>query len=212
MNATVDHERELADAVALRRTLHRLPETGFEVGETASRVADRLHAGGLDVATGFAGGVVATLSCGTGGRAIGLRAELDGLPIEEANDFDHRSLNAGKFHGCGHDGHMTMLISAALRLARRRNFEGTVHFIFQPDEENGGGAQAMIEAGLFDASQWTASTACTTCRVCRSATSPTRSGIFTAFEDTFEIRLQGRGGDSSRPTFLLIRCCRQPNW
>ena len=112
MNARVDHERELADAVALRRKLHRIPETGFEVGETASRVADRLHAGGLDVETGFAGGVVATLRCGGGGRAIGLRAELDGLPIEEANDCAHRSLNAGKFHGCGHDGHMTMLIGA----------------------------------------------------------------------------------------------------
>ncbi len=203
MNALVDHERELADVVALRRKLHRMPETGFDVKATGSLVADQLRAGGLDVETGFGGGIVATLRRGAGMRAIGFRAELDALPIEEATSHPHRSLNAGKFHGCGHDGHMTMLIGAALRLARQHDFDGTVHFIFQADEENGRGAQAMIEAGLFEHFPMDGIYGLHNMPGLPVGSFATCAGVFTAFEDTFEIRLQGRGGHSSAPDLLV---------
>lgn len=199
MNAPLQHERELPDLVALRRDLHRRPETGFDVGATASIVADRLRAGGVEVETGIGGGLVATLRRGTGRRAIGLRAELDALPIEEATNALYRSQTAGKFHGCGHDGHMVMLIGAALRLAQQDTFDGTVHFIFQPDEENGRGAQAMIEAGLFGRFPMDAVYGLHNMPGLPVGSFATRPGVFTAFEDRFEIRIKGRGGHSSAP-------------
>ena len=136
---------------AWRRHLHTCPETAFEEHETARFVADRLAELGIRAHRGLAGtGVVGTLEGGRGtGKAIGLRADLDALHIEEKNDFAHRSRNPGKMHACGHDGHTTMLLGAAKYLAETRNFAGTVHFIFQPAEENEGGARVMIEDGLF---------------------------------------------------------------
>ncbi len=135
----------------LRRDLHRHPELAFREHRTAALVAARLVDAGFDVCTGIGGtGVVGTLSRGTGKKSIGLRADMDALPMEELNSFEHRSVNKGAFHGCGHDGHTAMLLGAAEYLAAHGHFNGTVHLIFQPAEEGEGGADAMIRDGLFD--------------------------------------------------------------
>ncbi|PWC36421.1 M20 aminoacylase family protein [Azospirillum sp. TSO35-2] len=140
------------DMTAWRRDIHAHPELGFEEDRTAGIVAAKLEEFGITVHRGLGKtGVVGTLTgLGTGsGRTIGLRADMDALPMPEANDFDHASRHAGKMHACGHDGHTTMLLGAARYLAETRNFDGTVHFIFQPAEEGLGGARRMIEDGLF---------------------------------------------------------------
>ena len=137
------------EMTAWRRHLHTHPETAFEEHETAAFVAERLASFGIDVDTGLAGtGVVGTLVAGDG-PAVGLRADMDALHIAEANELDYRSVHPGRMHACGHDGHMAMLLGAARYLAETRAFSGTVHFIFQPAEENEGGGRAMIEDGLF---------------------------------------------------------------
>ncbi len=133
-----------------RRHLHAHPETAFKEHDTADFVASRLVAFGYQVDRSLAGtGVVGTLSVGDG-PAIGLRADLDALPLQEANEFAHRSTRPGTMHACGHDGHVTMLLGAARYLAATRRFRGTVHVIFQPAEENEGGGRVMVEEGLFD--------------------------------------------------------------
>lgn len=136
--------------IRLRRDLHAHPELAFEERRTADLVAAQLEHMGLDVDRGLAGtGVVATLECGTG-PAVGLRADMDALPIEETNTFEHRSRHAGRMHACGHDGHVVMLLAAAEYLAARAaDLRGTVRFIFQPAEEVAGGAKTMIDDGLF---------------------------------------------------------------
>ncbi|MGF6228591.1 amidohydrolase [Inquilinus ginsengisoli] len=134
-----------------RRDIHAHPELGFEEQRTSALVAERLRAFGCEVATGIGKtGVVGTLRVGNNPKAIALRADMDALPMQEANGFGHRSQTANTMHACGHDGHTTMLLGAARYLAATRNFDGTVHFIFQPAEEGRGGAQAMIADGLFD--------------------------------------------------------------
>jgi len=134
-----------------RRDIHAHPELGFEENRTAGLVADRLRAFGCEVHTGIGKtGVVGVLRAGSGKASVGLRADMDALPIHEANSFAHRSKRDGKMHACGHDGHTTMLLGAAKYLAETKNFDGTVNFIFQPAEEGIGGAQAMIEDGLFE--------------------------------------------------------------
>jgi amidohydrolase len=138
------------EMTAWRRDLHAHPETAFEEHRTAALVAERLRGWGIDVHQGLAKtGVVGTLKRGTG-PAIGLRADMDALPMEELNDFAHRSSVPGKFHGCGHDGHTAMLLGAARYLAETGNFDGTVHFIFQPAEENVAGGGVMVADGLFE--------------------------------------------------------------
>ncbi|MEJ2173775.1 MAG: M20 family metallopeptidase [bacterium] len=134
-----------------RRDIHAHPELGFEENRTAGLVADRLRAFGCEVHAGIGKtGVVGVLRTGSGKTTVGLRADMDALPIQEANGFAHRSKRDGKMHACGHDGHTTMLLGAAKYLAETKNFDGTVHFIFQPAEEGIGGAQAMIADGLFE--------------------------------------------------------------
>ena len=134
-----------------RRDIHAHPELGFEEIRTANLVAEKLEQFGIEVTRGVGKtGVVGRLRVGNSPRAIGLRADMDCLPILEANSFDHRSQHTGKMHACGHDGHTTMLLGAAKYLAATRNFDGTVHFIFQPAEEGLGGADAMLKDGLFE--------------------------------------------------------------
>lgn len=202
---TVPDRAELA---SLRRHLHRHPETAFDVDATAELVADRLAAAGLDVTRGVGGsGVVATLRRGTSSRSIGLRADLDALPIQEANTFDHRSLAPGAFHGCGHDGHTTMLLGAALHLAAAdaeagpdgSDIDGTVRFVFQPDEENGRGAQAMIDDGLLERFPMDAVYGMHNLPGLAVGRFATRPGPFTAYEERFEIEIHGRGGHASAP-------------
>ena len=141
-----------AEMQAWRHHLHAHPETAFEEHETSAFVAEKLRAFGYEVATGLGRtGVVGTLKGRHGGqRAIALRADMDALHIHEANDFAHRSVNPGRMHACGHDGHTAMLLGAAKLLADDPDFHGTLRVIFQPAEENEGGAREMIEDGLFD--------------------------------------------------------------
>ncbi len=134
-----------------RRDIHAHPELGFQETRTSDLVAAKLKAFGMEVHRGLGKtGVVGTLRAGKSTRAIGLRADMDALPIEEANTFDHRSTHTGRMHACGHDGHTTMLLGAAKYLAETKKFDGIVHFIFQPAEEGLGGAKAMVDEGLFE--------------------------------------------------------------
>ncbi len=145
---------DAAPMVALRRDLHAHPELGFEERRTSDVVAARLAAWGIPVQRGLARtgviGIVHGRDGGACGRAIGLRADMDALPIAEHNRFAHASRHAGVMHACGHDGHTAMLLAAAQHLARHRRFDGTVVLIFQPAEEGRGGAQAMVAEGLFE--------------------------------------------------------------
>ncbi|WP_427183926.1 M20 aminoacylase family protein [Bordetella bronchialis] len=140
-----------AELAAIRRDLHAHPELCFEEFRTADIVADKLQEWGIEVRRGLGGtGVVGTIrGSGGGSRAIGLRADMDALPMQEVNTFPHASRHPGKMHACGHDGHTTMLLGAARYLAQHRDFSGIVHVIFQPAEEHGGGAKRMIDDGLF---------------------------------------------------------------
>jgi amidohydrolase len=144
---TADH----TDLTAFRRDIHAHPELGFEETRTSDLVAAKLTEFGIEVTRGVGKtGLVGRLRVGNSPRSIGLRADMDCLPILETNTFGHRSTHPGKMHACGHDGHTTMLLGAARHLAQTRNFDGTVHFIFQPAEEGLGGASAMLDDGLFE--------------------------------------------------------------
>ncbi|MUO81414.1 amidohydrolase [Agrobacterium vitis] len=141
----------MKDVVEIRRYLHQHPELGLSEFHTSDYVAGKLEAMGYEVTRGLARtGIVATLRNGTSQRSIGLRADFDALPITEETGLDYASLTPGLMHACGHDGHTAMLLGAAGILAERRNFDGIVHLIFQPAEENFGGARLMIEDGLFE--------------------------------------------------------------
>jgi hippurate hydrolase len=138
------------EMTAWRRDIHAHPELGFEEQRTSDFVASRLESFGVEVHRGVGRtGVVGVLRAGSGKRSVGLRADMDCLPIQEENSFGHKSRHDGRMHACGHDGHTTMLLGAAKYLAATRNFDGTVNFIFQPAEEGLGGARAMVEDGLF---------------------------------------------------------------
>ena len=149
----IDRIEAYADELtAIRRDLHAHPEIGFEEIRTSGIVAEKLTQWGIEVHRGLGGtGVVGVLrGKGAGGKRIGLRADMDALPMQEHTNLPWRSTVSGAFHGCGHDGHTTMLLGTARYLAETRNFDGTVHFIFQPAEEGLGGARAMIKDGLFE--------------------------------------------------------------
>lgn len=138
------------DLTAWRRDIHAHPELGFQEQRTSDLVADKLSGWGIEVHRGIGKtGLVGRLRVGNSPRSIGLRADMDCLPILESNTFGHRSQHQGRMHACGHDGHTTMLLGAARYLAETRQFDGTVHFIFQPAEEGLGGAEAMVKDGLF---------------------------------------------------------------
>jgi len=140
-----------AEIQAIRHDLHAHPELCYEEHRTAEIVAERLTAWGIPVVRGLGvTGVVGIIKNGSSNRAIGLRADMDALPIQELNGFAHASTHAGKMHACGHDGHTAMLLGAAHYLSQHRNFDGTVYLIFQPAEEGGGGAKRMIDDGLFE--------------------------------------------------------------
>jgi len=140
-----------ADIQQIRHDIHAHPELAFEERRTADIVAQKLEEWGIPVLRGLGGtGVIGILRNGDGKRALGLRADMDALPLQEINSFPHASRHAGKMHACGHDGHTAMLLGAARHLAQHRHFDGTIYLIFQPAEEGGGGARRMIEDGLFE--------------------------------------------------------------
>jgi len=197
---TTDIRDLLPDLQALRHDLHAHPELGFAEHRTAGLAADAMRALGLEVATGVGGtGVVASLRVGTGSRSIGLRADMDALPMVERGTQAWASLHPGAHHGCGHDGHTTMLIGAARQLARTRRFDGTVHFIFQPAEEGQGGAAEMIRDGLFARFPCDAVYAVHNWPGLPAGSVRTRLGAIMAAADKFELTVRGRGGHAAMP-------------
>lgn len=185
---------------AWRRDLHRHPEFGFEEVRTAAFVAGRLRELGIEVAEGVGGtGVVGTLKRGTSNRAIALRADMDALRITETSAAEWASANAGVMHACGHDGHTTMLLGAAEMLATGGGFDGTVRFIFQPGEEWGMGALAMLKDGLAERFPFDEAYGLHNMPGLPVGHVETRGGALMAAEDVFEIALSGTGGHASAP-------------
>ncbi len=185
-----------------RHHIHAHPETAFEESATAAFVADKLRSFGLEVHTGLARtGVVGVLRAGAGADpaadAIGLRADLDALHIEERSGVPHTSLNAGRMHACGHDGHTTMLLGAAKALTRRKALGGTVYFIFQPAEENEGGGRVMVEEGLFERFPMRAVYGMHNWPRLPAGTFAMRAGPLMGAYDIFEIVATGQGAHAA---------------
>lgn len=186
-----------------RHRLHQCPELGFAETETSRYVTELLSSFGLVPECGIGGtGVVASLTLGNSSRAIGLRADLDGLPLTERPDHEYASTN-GRMHACGHDGHLAMLLGAAAALAEEGGFDGTVRFFFQPAEEHGLGAQAMIDDGVLDRFPIEAIYGLHNLPGIPAGHLHTRPGPIMASEDTFEITIIGRGGHAARPQMVI---------
>lgn len=187
--------------IALRRDIHQHPELGFEEHRTSALVAQWLREWGIEVHTGIAGtGVVGVLKCGDGPHTIGLRADLDALPLQEDNHFPHRSIHDGRMHACGHDGHTTMLLAAAWHLSQSRDFSGTVNFIFQPAEEMGkAGAKKMIEDGLFERFPCEAVFALHNWPIDEVGAFALNPGALMASSNTWRVTVHGRGTHASMP-------------
>lgn len=188
------------ELISWRRDIHAHPELGFEENRTADFVASKLEEFGIEVYRGIGKtGVVGVLKVGNETRSIGLRADMDALPIQERNDFEHKSTHAGTMHACGHDGHTTMLLAAAKYLANNQDFQGQVNFIFQPAEEGIGGAKAMIEDGLFEQFP------CDTLYAMHNAPKLAMgkfaaiAGLRTAAGAFFDIEITGKGAHGAMP-------------
>ncbi|EIC85027.1 M20 aminoacylase family protein [Serratia sp. M24T3] len=184
----------------IRRDLHAHPELGFEVHRTAKVVAEFLRELGIEVHEGIGQtGVVGVLRKGTGGKSVGLRADMDALPIVEQGTPDYISQNPGVMHACGHDGHTTMLLGAAWLLSKTADFDGTVNFIFQPAEEGQAGAKAMIDDGLFRRFPCDSVFAVHNWPELAEGVAQTRPGPIMAAADRFDIRVFGGGGHAAQP-------------
>jgi len=187
-----------------RQYLHAHPETAFEERETAAFVAEQLTGMGLEFHTGVGGtGVVASLKVGDGKEVIGLRADMDAINLPEKGELPYRSQTPGKMHACGHDGHTTILLGAAKFLSERRNFNGTVRFLFQPAEEPGKGARAMLEDGLLERFPMDEIYGLHNQPQFPAGTIYTRTGGIMASEDNFTIRIGGRGAHASAPHLAI---------
>ncbi len=197
------------ELTAFRRDLHAHPELGFEERRTAARVAEALRVAGVDevhegvARTGVVGIVHGRGGRDAGARAIGLRADMDALPLVEENEFAWRSATRGLMHGCGHDGHTTMLVGAARYLAETRRFDGRAVLIFQPGEEGFAGAKAMIDAGLFDRFPVDAVYAMHNWPALPAGTVGINPGPMMAAADRIEIVVQGRGGHGAHPHLAI---------
>ncbi len=185
------------DLTALRHEFHQHPELGFQELRTKARVAQILRDLGLEVHEGA--GVVGILRAGSGNRAIGLRADMDALPIHEQSSHNYASQTPGVMHACGHDGHMVMLLGAAAQLATSCDFDGTVVFLFQPNEEHGHGAQAMIADGVLERFPIDEVYAIHNLPGAPVGHVSTRVGQICASESLFEITITGQGGHASMP-------------
>ena len=185
---------------AWRRDIHQNPELGFAEHRTSQIVADKLASWGIEVHRGLAGtGVVGVLRGQPGTGSIGFRADMDALAMEEVNGFEHRSQTPGAMHACGHDGHTATLLGAAKYLAETRNFAGTVHFLFQPAEEGGGGGRVMVEEGLFDRFPCDTVYALHNDPALPLGTAACVPGVIMAASDRLKITIKGRGGHAARP-------------
>mgnify|MGYP001579947651 FL=1 len=182
-----------------RRDIHQHPELKFEENRTSDLVAAKLQEFGIEIHRGLAKtGVVGTIRNGDG-PSIGLRADMDALPLEEKNTFKHASSNPGKMHACGHDGHTAMLLGAAKHLAASKNFKGTVNLIFQPAEEGGGGGELMIKEGLFEMFPVDSVYGLHNWPGMPAGTFGVGSGPFMAAADMFDLTINGRGGHAALP-------------
>jgi hippurate hydrolase len=191
---------QAADIAAIRRDIHAHPELCFEETRTSELVAKSLAGWGIPVHRGLGKtGVVGIVRNGTSARALGLRADMDALPMQEFNTFPHASRNAGKMHACGHDGHVAMLLAAAQHLARHRDFDGTVYLIFQPAEEGGGGAREMIRDGLFERFPMDAVFGMHNWPGGRVGTFAVSPGPVMASTSEFKITIRGKGSHAALP-------------
>ncbi|UOG91889.1 MAG: M20 family metallopeptidase [Candidatus Thiothrix sulfatifontis] len=188
-----------------RRDIHQHPETAYEEFRTSAQVAARLQALGMEVHTGIGEtGVVGVLPGKQPGvKHVGLRADMDALPLTELNTFAHASCHHGKMHGCGHDGHTTMLLGAATILAQHPDFAGTVYFIFQPAEESNAGAKCMIEAGLFQRFPITEVYGMHNWPGIPTGQFAVHSGAVMASTDSFDIEIQAQGGHAAMPDTVI---------
>jgi len=185
---------------ALRRDLHAHPELSFEELRTSALVADRLRQWGIEVHQGMGRtGVVGVIQGRPGPRAIGLRADMDALPVTEHNRFEHASRHPGKMHACGHDGHTAMLLAAAQHLAANRDFAGTVYLVFQPAEEGGGGAREMMRDGLFDRFPMDAIFGMHNWPGMKVGQFAIKDGPCFASSNEFHIRIKGKGCHAAMP-------------
>jgi hippurate hydrolase len=196
-------ESILADAAsiaAMRRDIHAHPELCFEEQRTSDLIAKALTDWGIPVHRGLAKtGVVGIVKAGTSSRAVGLRADIDALPITERNRFAHASTQPGKMHACGHDGHTAMLLAAAKHLSRHRDFDGTVYLVFQPAEEGGGGAREMIDEGLFEKFPMEAIFGAHNWPGLGVGQFAVRSGPVMASSNEFKITIRGKGSHAALP-------------
>lgn len=189
-----------AEMTAWRRDLHAHPQLCFEETYASDLVAAKLAEWGIEVHRGIAKtGVVGVLRNGASGRSIGMRADMDALPMPEENDFAYRSTNPGKMHACGHDGHTAMLLGAAKYLAETKNFDGTVHFIFQPAEEGGAGGKVMVDEGLFERFPCDSVYAVHNDPTLPLGECSAVAGTVLAASDRFRLTVHGRGGHAARP-------------
>jgi amidohydrolase len=205
MQTSPDITPYLGKLVQFRRDLHAHPELKFEEARTSDQVAAWLQALGVPLHRGMGGtGIVATLrrqgpDADDPARAIGLRADMDALPVQEINAFAYASANPGRMHACGHDGHTAMLLGGATLLAKQPDFNGTVHFIFQPGEEGGAGARKMMEDGLFERFPMQAVFALHNWPALPAGQMGVRVGPIMASANRFEIRIRGKGGHAAQP-------------
>ena len=197
---TIHISNEMPELVAIRHYLHQHPELGLSEFKTSDFIAEQLSAMGYEVTRGLSKtGLVATLRNGTSNRSVGIRADIDALPILEETGAAHASKTEGLMHACGHDGHTTMLLGAAKLLVERRNFDGTIHLIFQPAEENFGGARMMIEDGLFERFPCDAVFALHNDPGLPFGQVFVREGPIMAAVDECRIVVNGRGGHGAEP-------------
>jgi amidohydrolase len=191
---------QAAGIAAIRKQIHANPELCFAEVQTADLVAAKLTEWGIPMHRGMGTtGVVGIIKNGTSDRAIGLRADMDALPMQEYNTFAHASKNAGKMHACGHDGHTAMLLAAAQHLAKNRNFDGTVYLIFQPAEEGGGGAREMIKDGLFEKFPMEAVYGMHNWPGMQVGKFAVSAGPVMASSNEFKIVIHGKGGHAALP-------------
>jgi len=184
----------------IRRTIHANPELSYEEFKTADLVAEKLTEWGIPIIRGLGGtGVVGIISNGSSKRSVGLRADMDALPLQELNEFAHKSINAGKMHACGHDGHTTMLLGAAYYLAKHKNFDGTVYVIFQPAEEGAAGAKRMIDDGLFEQCPMEAVFGMHNWPGSPAGTMGVISGPMMASSNEFDLTIKGKGSHAAQP-------------